>query len=98
MAEPAESLTVEGVDKEQQQIWLLREVLPDRPGRSRRPMAPMVGRGRERELLLRLFERAAAERSCHLVSVLGSAGVGKSRLVDEFVRGLGDRASVLRGH
>ena len=97
VAEPAGSLTVEGVDKEQH-VWLLREVLPDRPGRSRRPIAPMVGRGREQELLLRLFERAAAERSCHLVSVLGSAGVGKSRLVDEFVRGLGDRASVLRGH
>jgi predicted ATPase len=58
----------------------------------------MVGRGREQELLLRLFERAAAERTCHLVSVLGSAGVGKSRLVDEFAAGLGTRATVLRGH
>ena len=47
---------------------------------------------------MRLFERAAAERACHLVSVLGSAGVGKSRLVDEFVAGLGSQAAVLRGH
>ena len=52
----------------------------------------MVGRGREQELLLRLFQRAAAEGTCHLVTVLGSAGVGKSRLVDEFVGGLGDQA------
>jgi predicted ATPase len=58
----------------------------------------MVGRGREQQLLQQLFERAAAEGACHLVSVLGSAGVGKSRLVDEFVAGLGDQASVLRGH
>jgi class 3 adenylate cyclase/tetratricopeptide (TPR) repeat protein len=96
-AEPAGPLTVKGA-AEPQNVWRLLEVLPDRPGRLRRPVAPMVGRGREQELLLRLFERAAAEGSCHLVSVLGSAGVGKSRLVDEFVGTLGDQASVLRGH
>jgi class 3 adenylate cyclase/tetratricopeptide (TPR) repeat protein len=96
-AEPAGPLEVKGA-AEPQQVWRLLEVLPDRPGRARRPIAPMVGRGREQELLLRLFERAAAEGTCHLVSVLGSAGVGKSRLVDEFVAGLGDQATVLRGH
>jgi class 3 adenylate cyclase len=96
-AEPAGPLTVKGA-AEPQNVWRLLEVLPDRPGRARRPAAPMVGRGREQELLLRLLERAAAERTCHLVSVLGTAGVGKSRLVDEFVAGLGDQAAVLRGH
>src|ERR671911_509935 len=96
-AEPAGPLTVKGA-AEPQNVWRLLEVLPDRPGRARRPIAPMVGRGREQELLRQLFERAAAEGTCHLVSVLGSAGVGKSRLVDEFVAGLGDQASILRGH
>jgi class 3 adenylate cyclase/tetratricopeptide (TPR) repeat protein len=96
-AEELGPLTIKGV-AEPQSVWRLREVLVDRPGRARRPIAPMVGRGREQELLLRLFERAADERTCHLVSVLGSAGVGKSRLVDEFVSGLGNQASVLRGH
>lgn len=96
-AEPAGPLTVKGT-AEPQNVWRLLEVLPDRPGRARRPIAPMVGRGREQQLLQQLFERAAAEGACHLVSVLGSAGVGKSRLVDEFVAGLGDQASVLRGH
>ncbi|HEU4899209.1 MAG TPA: AAA family ATPase, partial [Actinomycetota bacterium] len=95
-AEPAGPLTVKGA-AEPQNVWRLLDVLPDRPGRARRPVAPMVGRGREQELLRQLFERAAAERTCHLVSVLGSAGVGKSRLVDEFVSGLGDEAQVLRG-
>ena len=96
-AEPAGPLTVKGA-AEPQNVWRLLEVLPDRPGRARRPIAPMVGRGREQQLLQQLFERAAAEGACHLVSVLGSARVGKSRLVDEFVAGLGDQASVLRGH
>jgi hypothetical protein len=96
-AEPVGPLEVKGA-AEPQNVWRLLEVLPDRPGRARRPVAPMVGRGREQELLLRLFERAAAEGTCHLVTVLGSAGVGKSRLVDEFVAGLGDQACVLRGH
>jgi class 3 adenylate cyclase/tetratricopeptide (TPR) repeat protein len=95
-AEPAGPLTVKGA-AEPQNVWRLLEVLPDRPGRVRRPAAPMVGRGREQVLLQQLLERAAAERSCHLVSVLGSAGVGKSRLVDEFVARLGDQAGVLRG-
>ena len=96
-AEPAGPLEVKGAT-EPQQVWRLLEVLPDRPGRARRPVAPMVGRSREQELLRRLFERAAAEGACHLVSVLGSAGVGKSRLVDEFVTGLGEQATVLLGH
>ena len=91
-AEPASRLAVAGFP-EPQDTWRLLEVLP---GRLRRLHAPMVGRQLERELLLRVFERAAAEQSCHLVSVLGSGGVGKSRLVDEFVGGLGEGATVLR--
>ena len=58
----------------------------------------MVERAREQELLGHLFERTAAEGTCHLVSVLGSAGVGKSRLIDEFVASLAGEAQVLRGH
>jgi class 3 adenylate cyclase/tetratricopeptide (TPR) repeat protein len=96
-AEEAGPVTVKGATAPQR-VWRLLEVLPDRPGRARRPVAPMVGRDREQELLLRMFQRTAAEGTCHLVSVLGSAGVGKSRLVDEFVAGLGDQATVLRGH
>jgi class 3 adenylate cyclase/tetratricopeptide (TPR) repeat protein len=96
-AEAAGPVRIKGTT-EPQQVWRLLEVLPDRPGRARRPIAPMVGRAREQELLRHLFERAAGEGTCHLVSVLGSAGVGKSRLVDEFVAGLGDQATVLRGH
>jgi class 3 adenylate cyclase/tetratricopeptide (TPR) repeat protein len=74
------------------------QVLPGKPGRIRRVDGPMIGRTIEQQLLHHLFERTVAESSCHLVTVLGPAGVGKSRLVEEFVRQVGGRATVLRGH
>jgi predicted ATPase len=44
-----------------------------------------------------VFDNAASDRACHLLTVLGGAGVGKSRLVQEFVDSLGDEVTVLRG-
>jgi class 3 adenylate cyclase/tetratricopeptide (TPR) repeat protein len=58
---------------------------------------PMVGRVRERRMLQDAYDRSAEERSCQLVTVLGTAGVGKSRLVGEFLAGLGDAAGVAGG-
>ncbi len=58
--------------------------------------APMVGRADELDLLRRAWERTTNERSCHLFTVLGPAGVGKSRLAAEFLDSLGD-AAVVRG-
>jgi class 3 adenylate cyclase len=56
---------------------------------------PMVGRERELQALRDAFARADADRSCQLFTVLGSAGVGKSRLAAEFLAGL--EAPVVRG-
>ncbi len=47
--------------------------------------APMVGRDRELELLRSLYERSAEEGQPNLVTIYGDPGVGKSRLVAEFV-------------
>jgi class 3 adenylate cyclase/tetratricopeptide (TPR) repeat protein len=44
---------------------------------------PLVGRELEKPLLLGTFERAAQQRSCQLVTVVGEPGVGKSRLCAE---------------
>jgi class 3 adenylate cyclase/tetratricopeptide (TPR) repeat protein len=66
-------------------------------GRARRLDSPMIGRERPLALLLQLFEGTAADRACHMFTILGSAGVGKSRLVEEFVSRIEDRAAVLRG-
>jgi class 3 adenylate cyclase len=63
---------------------------------SRRDGSPMVGRADELELLGRAYERAVRERGCHLFTVLGAAGVGKSRLVAELLATIED-ARVLRG-
>jgi predicted ATPase len=57
----------------------------------------MVGRERELDALRQAFERAVSGGSCQLFTVLGTAGVGKSRLVAEFLGGVRDRARVVRG-
>jgi class 3 adenylate cyclase/tetratricopeptide (TPR) repeat protein len=59
--------------------------------------SPMVGRERQLAQLRQMFDAAAATRSCHLCTLLGAAGVGKSRLVDEFLAGVSGDATVVRG-
>jgi class 3 adenylate cyclase/tetratricopeptide (TPR) repeat protein len=46
---------------------------------------PLVGRELERSLLIGTFDRAAQQRSCQLVTVVGEPGVGKSRLCAELL-------------
>jgi predicted ATPase len=48
--------------------------------------APFVGRDRELRLVKELFHAAADEGKAHLVSVIGIAGIGKSRLSWEFFK------------
>jgi class 3 adenylate cyclase/tetratricopeptide (TPR) repeat protein len=57
------------------------------PGRLRtrnRPRTKLVGRRAELSELLALFDRVSRDSCAHLVTVLGEAGVGKTRLVAEF--------------
>ena len=54
--------------------WRLVRVLPGAPGLARRLDAPLLERERELAAILQAFERAAGERTCHLVTVLGDAG------------------------
>jgi len=53
--------------------------------RARRLRAPLVGRDDELQFLLALYHRVVEGSRQHLVTVMGVAGVGKSRLVEEFV-------------
>jgi len=62
---------------------------------ARRLDGPLVGRARERRLLEDAFDRSRSERACVLFTILGSAGVGKSRLTAEFLDGVD--ATVVRG-
>jgi len=59
-------------------------------------LAPtFVGRSAELETLARLLEESVSGREPRLVTVVGSAGLGKSRLAAEFAESLGDRAVVI---
>ena len=53
---------------------------------------PLVGRATELELLATAFEATVAESALTLITLVGDAGLGKSRLVSEFERWLGRRA------
>ena len=56
-----------------------------------------VDRRREVDLLSDLFERAASRDRAHLVTLLGEPGIGKSRVVEEFLAQLPANAKVLTG-
>jgi class 3 adenylate cyclase/tetratricopeptide (TPR) repeat protein len=94
--EPVAPLTLKGKQQPVAAFRLL-SVTPGVPGHARRLDAPMVGRERPLRLLRDVFETTVADRACHLVTVLGAAGVGKSRLAAEFLAEVGRRATVLRG-
>src|SRR6476646_7157008 len=57
---------------------------------------PLVGRELEKTLLIGTFERAAQQRSCQLVTVVGEPGVGKSRLCAELFAYIEDRPGLTR--
>jgi tetratricopeptide (TPR) repeat protein len=77
--------------------YRLESIEPGAEGRARRLDSPMVGRQRERSLLEQAYARSAGDRACHMVTILGVAGVGKSRLIAEFLEGIGESATVVRG-
>jgi hypothetical protein len=72
-------------------------VAPHAGARAQRPRAPMVGRQPERRRVLDAFHQTVAENSCQLFTVLGAAGVGKSRLVAEALETIDGAATVASG-
>jgi class 3 adenylate cyclase/tetratricopeptide (TPR) repeat protein len=65
-------------------------------GASRAKLA-LVNRQREMVLLTDTFERVEQLERAHLVTLLGEPGIGKSRVVEEFLAGLPEHAKVLVG-
>jgi DNA-binding SARP family transcriptional activator/class 3 adenylate cyclase len=59
--------------------------------------AAMVGRELELAQLVQAFEWSVRGRMAYLTTVLGAAGIGKTRLALGFAQGLGEEATVLTG-
>ena len=66
-------------------------------GVARRLERPMVGRTRERDRLRADFADVVAGSTCRLFTLIGSAGIGKSRLVADFLEDVDGQAAVARG-
>ena len=94
--EPVEPLALKGKSHVVPAFRLV-EVVADAPGVARRLDSPIVGREREMGRLRGALERARNDRRCQLMTVLGPAGVGKSRLAHELGVAVAGGASVLRG-
>jgi DNA-binding SARP family transcriptional activator/predicted ATPase len=76
--------------------WRLLELQPDEPALP--SSSVYIGHQRELKELRAALARAAGESSCRLVTIVGPAGVGKSRLTREFVSDLDFDATMVVGH
>ena len=94
--EPAAPIEAKG-KTEPLRSYRLVAVDPGQAGHARRMDAPLVGRERELGRLEQAFRATVEERSCQLFTLLGPAGIGKSRLVAEFALAVDHEATVLRG-
>jgi DNA-binding SARP family transcriptional activator len=77
--------------------WRLEELIDGAPLQARRFDAPFVGRDEELHRLQAAFERVREKRACAVVTLVGEAGIGKTRLGRELVASLEHEALVLVG-
>jgi DNA-binding SARP family transcriptional activator len=75
--------------------WLVLELAPSVAPILRAPDTPMVGRDHEISLLRAAFRRAVRSGAPVRATVLGDAGIGKSRLAREVVASLGTDAHAI---
>jgi DNA-binding SARP family transcriptional activator len=78
------------------QAWRLLDLLDDQIW-LRQSGSPFVGRERELEELRAAFARVRGGQGCHAVTVVGPAGIGKSRLARELVAEVGEDTTVVVG-
>ncbi len=70
--------------------WEATGVLAEPRQATGRAQTPLIGREEEAGLLMSLVDRVQREERPHLVTVIGQAGVGKSRLLRELMTNLED--------
>ncbi len=91
--EPMDPVSVKG---KAAPIAIWRVVRP-RSQQDQAPLAPLIGRSRELELLGTVWDKVRADRRTHLVTVIGPPGIGKSRLVRELQPRLAREGLFLKG-
>ncbi|TMK87204.1 MAG: hypothetical protein E6G44_00665 [Actinobacteria bacterium] len=81
-------------------LWRALRVVAMVGGRQRSEglEAPFVGRDAELRAVKELFHQSAGERKAHMVSVIGVAGIGKSRLSWEFWKYIDGLRDLVRWH
>jgi len=95
-AEPVEPLTLKGKSQPVPAYKLIAVYGED--GNVRRHEMPVVGREQELAALETAWEEVTTQRQARLVTVIGDAGVGKTRLVREIMDRLSSRgARILSG-
>ena len=94
-AEPAGPLALKG-KSEPVTAWQLLDVTGMAAVR-RSLGSPFVGRARELDALSGALKRAVESRSCQLCTIVAPPGVGKSRVAEEFTRGVADACRVVVG-
>jgi class 3 adenylate cyclase len=95
-AEPLDPLPLKGF-AEPVRAFRFLELIPED---AREPVpadTPLVGRDHELGLLYEAYERVIDKQRCELFTILGSVGVGKTRLATEFIREIEQDARVLHG-
>ena len=95
MVEPVEPLELKG-KSERVPAYRVTGIKGGEAVRRRRDL-PLVGREAELTLLFDAFEQGPSQSECTALTVLGAAGLGKTRLIDEFVHRIGGRAEIVRG-
>ncbi|HEY3022009.1 MAG TPA: adenylate/guanylate cyclase domain-containing protein [Actinomycetota bacterium] len=95
--EQVEPLELKG-KAERVPAYRLISVAEREEGMARRLDSPMVGRGEELAVLMGALDHTDGDGSPQMVTVFGPAGVGKSRLLHEFLSRASGRVRALRGH
>jgi DNA-binding SARP family transcriptional activator len=77
--------------------WLVADVVPGAPSYARRLDAPLIGRTDELARLHDAYVDARDHGRCALATIVGEAGIGKTRLMRELLEPLRDEARILVG-
>jgi class 3 adenylate cyclase/tetratricopeptide (TPR) repeat protein len=91
VVEPVEPLSLKG----KAEFVLAYRLLDVREAPLRRHDAPFVGRGRQIAFIRAAWDRVRSQKRCEFVTVVGDAGVGKSRLAAEALAPID--ATIVRG-